>query len=453
MTNVDNFSVFGSKEFQNRVLQGVITDKIFFEKIFEILKEEYFVSDAHKVLWVEIRKLFNKYDSPPTFEMLRLEVAHYPESDEKDATLEVLKDIEKKVNRTEIEHAKEKAFEFCKNQSMKNAILHSVELLKEGKFEEIQKTIEDSLKMTVETDMGHVYFESLKARSTADYRANSVPTGFPALDHLDVLDGGLAGGELGVVMAPTGVGKSFLLVNFGYGALAANKNVVHYTFELSENNIGTRYDSRITKVPIKQVISRLPEVEQKLETFNGGKLIIKEYPTKIATVNTIKFHMGRLISSGFDPDLIIIDYGDLMRSRKGYEQKRYELESIYEDLRGFAMETRLPIWTATQSNREGFNDDIITIDKVGEAISKVHVSDFFATFSQRKFHIGKNRVGKAGVNYDIDIDYARSLITLEQGNAAHGGISVSSRVQNILNSGDKLKSVYDDYRDKKDYVT
>ena len=142
-----------------------------------------------------------------------------------------------------------------------------------------------------------------------------------------------------------------------------------------------------------------------------------------------------------------------MRSRKGYEQKRYELESIYEDLRGFAMETRLPIWTATQSNREGFNDDIITIDKVGEAISKVHVSDFFATFSQRKFHIGKNRVGKAGVNYDIDIDYARSLITLEQGNAAHGGISVSSRVQNILNSGDKLKSVYDDYRYKKDYVT
>jgi|10_taG_2_1085330.scaffolds.fasta_scaffold01019_21 replicative DNA helicase len=453
MTNADNFSVFGSKEFQNRVLQGTITDKIFFEKIFEILKEDYFVSDAHKVLWIEIRKLFNKYDSPPTYEMLRLEISHYPESDQKDATIEVLKDIEKKVNRTEIEHAKETAFEFCKNQSMKNAILKSVELLKDGKFEEIQKTIEDSLKITTEQDIGHKYFESLKSRSTANHRPNACPTGFDALDHLDVLDGGLAGGELGVVMAPTGVGKSFLLVNFGYGALAAGKNVIHYTFELSENNIGTRYDSRITKVPIKQVVSRLGEVEKKLASFSGGKLIIKEYPTKIATVNTIKFHMGRLISSGFEPDLIIIDYGDLMRSRKGYEQKRYELESIYEDLRGFAMETRLPIWTATQSNREGFNDDIITIDKVGEAISKVHVSDFFATFSQRKFHIGKNRAGKAGVNFDIDIDYARSMITLEQGNATHGGISVGSRVDQILNAPDKLRNVYDEYRDKKDYVT
>ncbi|MBT7349876.1 hypothetical protein HN803_03720 [candidate division WWE3 bacterium] len=453
MTNADNFSVFGSKDFQNRVLQGAITDKVFFEKIFEILKEEYFISDAHKVLWVEIRKLFNKYDSPPTYEMLRLEISHYPESDQKDATFGVLKDIEKKVNRTEIEHAKETAFEFCKNQSMKNAILKSVELLKDGKFEEIQKTIEDSLKITTEQDIGHKYFESLRSRSTANHRPNACPTGFDALDHLDVLDGGLAGGELGVVMAPTGVGKSFLLVNFGYGALAAGKNVVHYTFELSENNIGTRYDSRITKVPIKQVVSRLEEVEKKLTSFSGGRLIIKEYPTKVATVNTIKFHMGRLISSGFEPDLIIIDYGDLMRSRKGYEQKRYELESIYEDLRGFAMETRLPIWTATQSNREGFNDDVITIDKVGEAISKVHVSDFFATFSQRKFHIGKNRAGKAGINFDIDIDYARSMITLEQGNATHRGISVASRVDQRLNAPDKLRNVYDEYRDKKDFVT
>tara|TARA_R110002051_G_scaffold324261_2_gene420729 strand:+ start:5857 stop:7233 length:1377 start_codon:yes stop_codon:yes gene_type:complete len=449
MTNGDNFSVFGSKDFQSRVLQGAITDKNFFEKVFEILKEEYFTTDAHTVLWVEIRKLFNKYDMPPTYEMLRVEMSHYPESDQKDATLEVLKDIEKKVDRQEIQHAKETAFEFCKNQSMKNAILKSVELLKDGKFEEIQKTIEESMKITSETNMGHIYFEDLQSRSVANHRPNACPTGFGALDHLDILDGGLAGGELGVVMAPTGVGKSFMLVNFGYGALAAGKNVVHYTFELSENNIGTRYDSRITKVPIKQVVSRLAEVEKKLAAFSGGKLIIKEYPTKVATVNTIKFHMARLISSGFQPDLVIIDYGDLMRSRKGYDQKRYELESIYEDLRGFAMESKLPIWTATQSNREGFNDDIITIDKVGEAISKVHVSDFFATFSQRKFHIGKNRAGKAGVNFDIDIDYARSMITLAGENATNGGISMSNRVTNILESGDKLKDVYDSYRDRK----
>jgi len=235
-------------------------------------------------------------------------------------------------------------------------------------------------------------------------------------------------------------------VNFGYGALAAGKNVVHYSFELSENNIGNRYDSRITGVPTKEIVTRNREVEINLQRFQGGRLIIKEYPTKIATVNTLKFHIGRLQSSGFDPDLVIIDYGDLMRSRRGYDQKRFELESIYEDLRGFAMETKLPIWTATQSNREGFSDDIITIDKVGEAISKVHVADFFATFSQRKFHIGKNRMGAAGVNLDIEIDYGRSLIRLHENNS-QGGLSMSDKVSNLLSEGDSRKRIFDKYRD------
>jgi hypothetical protein len=195
-------------------------------------------------------------------------------------------------------------------------------------------------------------------------------------------------------MAPTGGGKSFFLVNLGFGALAAGKNVIHYTFELSETHVGNRYDSRITGVPTKELRSRMVEAENKLARFMGGQLFIKEYPPKVATINTIKFHMGRLLSNGFDPDLIIIDYGDLMRSRRGYDQKRFELESIFEDLRALSMEMKLPIWTATQSNREGFNDDVITIDKVGEAINKAMVVDFFGTlphtiFTNMKFTLGK----------------------------------------------------------------
>jgi replicative DNA helicase len=446
MVDGANFDVFGSSKFQNRVIQGALTDRVFFEKIFEILKQEYFTTEAHKIIWGEITKLFNKYDSSPTYDMLRLEIAALADSEDKDDALTILVDIEKTSNRQEIEHAKEKAFEFCKNQSMKAAILTSVELLKEGKFDEIQKTIEESLKMTDKTDMGHNYFDSFSSRSKEDKRPNTVPTGFEILDHNNILEGGLAAGELGVVMAPTGGGKSFMLVNFGYGALAAGKNVVHYSFELSENNIGNRYDSRITGVPTKEIVTRNREVETNLQRFQGGRLIIKEYPTKIATVNTLKFHIGRLQSSGFDPDLVIIDYGDLMRSRRGYDQKRFELESIYEDLRGFAMETKLPIWTATQSNREGFSDDVITIDKVGEAISKVHVADFFATFSQRKFHIGKNRMGAAGVNLDIEIDYGSSLIKLHENNS-QGGLSMSDKVSNLLNEGDSRKRIFDKYRD------
>ena len=319
--------------------------------------------------------------------------------------------------------------------------------MKEGKFEEIQKTIEDSLKISSEQDMGQDYFDSFKSRRQVNSRI-CIPTGFPLLDVVEVLDGGLANGELGVVMAPTGGGKSFFLVNLGYGALAAGKNVIHYTFELSETHVGNRYDSRITGVPTKELRNRMAEAENELTRFNGGQLFIKEYPPKVATINTIKFHMGRLLSNGFNPDLIIIDYGDLMRSRRGYDQKRFELESIFEDLRALSMEMKMPIWTATQSNREGFNDDIITIDKVGEAINKAMVVDFFGTFSQRKFHIGKNRMGQANVNFNIDMDPSRSFIELNN-NVSTGGISIGDKVSNMLNGGDndKMKSLYRSFKD------
>ena len=328
---------------------------------------------------------------------------------------------------------------------MKGAILQSVELLKEGKFEEIQKTIEDSLKISTEQDMGHDYFDSFKSRQQVHARA-CIPTGFPLLDANEVLDGGLANGELGVVMAPTGGGKSFFLVNLGYGALAAGKNVIHYTFELSETHVGNRYDSRITGIPTKEIRGRMVEGEAQLARFDGGQLFIKEYPPKVATINTVKFHTGRLLSSGFEPDLIIIDYGDLMKSRRGYDQKRFELESIFEDLRALSMEMKLPIWTATQSNREGFNDDVITIDKVGEAINKAMVVDFFGTFSQRKFHIGKNRMGQANVNFNIDMDPARAFIDLNDDQPS--GFSVGDKVNNMLNGGDKMKSLYRTFKEE-----
>ena len=443
-TDVDSFQSFGSN-FQNCVLQAALIDREFFEKIFETLKEEYFTSEAHKSIWLEIRKLFNKYNAPPTYDTLKSEISQYPEGELKESAINVLLDVETKVNRQEIEYAKDKSLEFCKNQSMKAAILKSVELLQEGKFEEIQKTIEDSLKITTEQDMGHDYFDSFKSRQEIHSRV-TVPTGFPLLDANEVLDGGLAHGELGAVMAPTGGGKSFFLVNLGYGALAAGKNVVHYTFELSETHVGNRYDSRITGVPTKELRTRMVEAESKLARFMGGQLFIKEYPPKVATINTIKFHMGRLLSNGFSPDLIIIDYGDLMRSRRGYDQKRFELESIFEDLRALSMEMKLPIWTATQSNREGFNDDIITIDKVGEAINKAMVVDFFGTFSQRKFHIGKNRMGQANVNFNIDMDPARAFIDLNEN--VTGGITMGEKVNNMLGGGDPMKSFYRSFKDE-----
>jgi len=342
----DSFELFG-KLFQTRVIQGTITDYKFFQNICEIMKPEFFSSTVHRELWKKMKAFFEKYKTTPSTESLRVEFATY---DDKEEITKILYEIDHKISISEIEQAKDKAFKFCSNKAMEAAIIDSVDLLRENKFDEIQHRIEKALKESVKIDLGHEYFESLSIRSKRNMR-NTVSTGLPVLDSAPLMDGGLASGELGIVMAQTGGGKSFFLVNFGVGALKEGKDVVHYTFELSEYNIGLRYDSCITGIETKQIPERVSEVESLIKNFKGGKLIIKEFPTKTATINNIRFHFEHLRACGYNPKLIIVDYADLMRSRRGYEQKRYELESIYEDLRGLAMDIKVPIWSASQSNR------------------------------------------------------------------------------------------------------
>jgi len=267
------------------------------------------------------------------------------------------------------------------------------------------------------------------------------------------MDGGLGNGELGVIIAPTGGGKSFFLVNIGYGALLKGKNVVHYTFELSESNIGGRYDARITGIPIKEIRNKRKEAEQAIKSFKGGSLIIKEYPTKFANINTIRFHFNRLCNLGMKPDLIIIDYADLMRSKKGYDSKFYELESIYEDLRGFAMEYKVPIWTACQTNRSGVNEEIISLDKISESFAKAMIADFIGTCSRTledkengtgKLFIAKNRAGDDGVVFSLKVDLSRSKIEIiDQLSSVQ--LNGNNNTQSI--TPNSLKSLWDKHKD------
>ncbi len=453
----DTFSMFGI-DFQTKTLQSALTDAKFFDNVYEVLKSEYFGSEPHKVIWNEIKKYYEKYQCLPTFDAVKVEIAYYPDDDLKELILKALFDIEHKVNVKELEQTKDKVFEFCKNKSMEHAILRSVDLLKTGddsRFEKIFKTVEDALKIGTSIDLGHDYFEGLNIRTQINIR-KAVPTGFKQLDDIDCLDGGFAGGELAIILAPTGGGKSFWLINLGYGALKAGIDVVHYSFELSERNIGNRYDARITGIPIKKIRERAEEAEEKLSQFKGGKLIIKEYPTKSATVNTLRFHLGRLLSSGFKPGLVIVDYADLMLSKRGYEQKRFEVEAIYEDLRRMSGELQLPILSASQSNRMGNNEEIITLDRIGESYAKAQVADFVMSFSRSlkdkltnhgKLYIAKNRIGKDGQIYNVFIDTATSFIDITNEINEQGQDQSSSEYldpQQTVRA--KLGKLYDDFK-------
>jgi replicative DNA helicase len=232
---------------------------------------------------------------------------------------------------------------------------------------------------------------------------------------MDEITGGGGGRkELGVVIAPTGVGKSMVLVHLGANAVKAGLTVVHYTLELRETVIASRYDSCITGIPLDELMDRKEEIREMINDFDGT-LIVKEYPTKTATTNTIRAHLEKLKQQSIVPDMIIVDYADLLRTVSARNEKREELESIYEELRSIMMEHNVVGWTASQTNRTGLQSEIITMQSISEAFNKCFVADFIFSVSRTaddkqsnggRIYIAKNRNGPDGLVYSIFMDTA-----------------------------------------------
>jgi replicative DNA helicase len=249
-------------------------------------------------------------------------------------------------------------------------------------------------------------------------KRDTIPTGIPEIDKKELLNGGSGKGELLCVVGGSGSGKSHFLTMIGANALRNGKNVLHYTFELSETAVGIRYDSNLCDIDSNEVMDRKDEVKSFYESNkNLGRLFIKEYPTNTASIFTIRSHVERLDLKGFKPDIIIIDYADIMRSTRQFDSLRHELKLVYEELRGLAMEYGIPIWTASQSNKEGANAEVIDMTNMSEAYGKAMICDFIISVSRRshekangwgRLYVAKNRAGRDGLIFPAKINTARS---------------------------------------------
>lgn len=212
--------------------------------------------------------------------------------------------------------------------------------------------------------------------------------------------------------------NSHLLTQFGAYAMQVGIDVLHYTFELSETQIGIRYDSNLVDIDSSDV----PENKDKIISFYGdnkqyGRLIVKYFPTGSCSVYTIRSHLDMLATRGFIPGLVIVDYADIMRSSRKFDSLRHELKLIYEELRGLAAEKGFALWTASQSNKEGANSDIVDLTNMSEAYGKAAIADFVLGLSRKstekangagRLFVAKNRAGKDGLVYPIHINTARS---------------------------------------------
>jgi replicative DNA helicase len=446
----DTFSGMG-KTYQEKVVQALIGDTIFADQMMDVLSPKFF-DQSHLQ---EIVKTF--FDHKAKFKT-------FPSADVLEVMITKEKQLEPEVNiqvrdflRRCLEHPLNgdgpyiisSSLDFCRKQTMKEAILQAIDKMQESKFDDIASIIRTALAQGASRDLGHDYMEGFGTRSTRSIR-KPIPTGWKTLDK--ALNGGWERGILATFIAPTGAGKSMFLVNVGASAIANGMNVLYVTLEMADYKIGLRFDSYFSGVEINNIPEHQDEVERLAREKAKGRLFIKEFPTKGASVQTIRSYIQRLqATKNFTPDVLVLDYADLMRGSRGYADKRFELEGNYEELRALAQEFNMVTVTADQTNRSGLDQEIVSISQIGESYAKATVCDLIMTVSRTmedkqqntgRLFIAKSRLGKDGVIYPFLMNPATVKVQMLDENVDIEDILAQGRERQKEKLGEKLDEFF-----------
>ena len=274
MNKTKNISEFGYS-FQVKFIVCLITDKLFLEQIVDILDEKYIDNDGFKWIVKEIREYYNEYKTTITMEVFKIKIKEIESELLQVNVKDSLKEIFKSIEADDLEYIKDKALEFHKTQVLKDAVIQSAQILEmDGNTDEIKSLIDSAMQAGVERNLGHDYLVDIEERYSDTARITS-PTPWDIINEL--MQGGLGAGELGVVVAPAGIGKSWVLSAMGAYAISQGLNVVHYTLELNEAYVGLRYDSIFTGVESQNLKYHKEEVMEKLydllNSFKKGNTV------------------------------------------------------------------------------------------------------------------------------------------------------------------------------------
>jgi len=446
MTALNKLSQYGSS-FQVKVLTSLLKHKEFIQNIYDVLDPEYFDNPAHKWLVEEILRYYHKYHTVATLDSLHIEVKKIDNEILKVSVVEQLKEAFKTINEDQ-DYIEQEFANFCKNQQLKKALLTSVDLLQSGLYDDIRTIIDSALKSGQDKNIGHEYEKDIESRYRKEERG-AIPTGWEIID--DMLQGGLGSGDFGIIFGNPGGGKSWCLVSLGAIAIKLGYNVLHYTLELSESYVAKRYDAVFSETPIEKLETNKDILNNIINNL-PGTLIIKEYSPGRASISTIESHIQKCTDLGTKPDLILIDYVDLLKSKRKSSEKKEEIDDVYTAAKGLARELKIPVWTVSQVNRAGAKDDIIEGDKAAGSYDKIMIADFAMSLSRKRqdkvngtgrFHIMKNRYGMDGMSYGAILDTTVGKIIIDSSEFDESNIEQGSE----NNNGNKINNFNRDERE------
>lgn len=420
----DTLDSFGS-QFQTKVLATLIKDLSFLTQVYDIVEPTYFESDSNKWIAETILSYFEQYRKLPTAQVFKVELNKVNDEARKVVIQNQLKIVGQHLTDSDFQYVKDKFLEFCKNQTLKKAIVKSVDLLEQKRYEEIKNLVDTAMQAGIARDFGHDWKKDVEKRLFQKARA-TIATPWDCIT--DIMDGGLAAGELGVVAAPSGAGKSWFLAALGAAAMRNGKKVLQFTLELNDAYTGLRYDTLFTHIEPKNLKENYEKIKNIISEISG-EIVIKYFATKTVNCNNLYAHVQQMVSSGWTPDLLIVDYGDLLRANRRAEARWIELGYIYEDLRALAGELAVPLWTASQTHRSSIKEDVIEADKIAEAYGKVQTADFVMSLSRKlddkatntgRIHIMKNRFGPDGLTFPARVNVIEGIVDVYDEHSVSG---------------------------------
>jgi len=441
---MDKLNEFGHT-FQVKSIASLMKNQTFLEQIHDILDEKHYDSDSLKWITKECKKYYDEYRKCITLDVFKVKTQEVENDVLKLSIVENLKEIMNHLESPDLEFVQDKALDFFKNQTLKNAILESVEIMEsKGDYDVIKRLVDDALNAGTERNIGHEYIEHIEDRYSETAR-ETVPTGWDVID--DLTQGGLGGGELGVIVAPAGVGKTWVLAAIGANSMKKGRHIVHYSLELNESYVGLRYDSIFTGIANQNLKYHKDDVQGQMDKLKGD-LVIKYYPTKSASVNTLSAHLKRITTLGTKVDMVVVDYADILKDTGGSREVRHALGNIYEDLRGLAGEFQIPVWTASQANRSALDEDVIEAQKVSESYQKIMTADFVMSLSRKvedkigntgRFHVIKNRFGPDGMTFPAKVNTNTGKMEIYESSSV-GGQEQQNKIDNRDNIMKKMLS-------------
>lgn len=420
MSELKTFEELG-RGYQEKCLQALFEDSTYAEMMMDVLDPSYFTYVHLQRISELLITYRNRYKTFPSIDVTLLQLVQ--EDDGHDpAMMAMATDFVKRMVATPLNGDKgwieESSLEFCKRQKLVAALGKCLDQVESKRYDNIAGTIREALDRGSPRDHGHEYSEEIDARAEKSIR-EPISTGWPVLDKY--LGGGYERKTITTFIAPTGAGKSMFLVNAAAALIEQGLNVLYVTLEMADYKIGLRADSWFSGLSIddSSKVENRTKVKESIGQRAKGRFIIKEWPTKRATVDTIRSHIQRLIQTkGFRPDAVLVDYPDLLKAVKSYGEKRHELEGNYEELRGLSQELNCVMIVADQTNRGGLDAELVTISAIAEAYSKATVCDLILTISRSpddkmmgtgKLYIAKSRLGSDGIVLPFKLDTKQNV--------------------------------------------